>query len=321
MISAETGRKVDSISIVTPTYNEEDNVMRCISVVRETLRKEFPGVPYEHIFADNSSTDSTVDLLKSESSKDKSIRVIVNARNVGVERSFYHAIKQSRGQVTIPILCDLQTPPDVIPALVREWKAGHDIVMAVRTSTEQRTLISAFRRFFYWLLNKTSRVRIPAGFMGFGLYDASVVRLFQSHHDELPFFRAIVAEFGPSPAIVEYREARRVAGVSKHRFRSLFETATSVLITYSTLPLYLLIFLGLTCALIGLLAAVTYSVLKITNWSNFDAGAAPTLIVVLIFGAIQFLSLGIVGLYADVILRRVRPPIPLIEKSRINFDS
>lgn len=312
-------RLVKSISVVTPCYNEEQTIERCVLEVAKVIREGFPSVSFEHILIDNASTDRTVEIARGFCQEHHHVRTIVNAQNYGVERSFLHAFVEATGDVVIPILCDLQTPPDLIPQLVEEWSGGADIVIAQRVGASTKSLLSPLRRVFYWLMDRTSRVDLPRGFMGFGLYDQSVVVALRGHEDNNPFFRGLVAEMGLKRSIVRYQENPRLAGTSKHRFASLFETATNALVTYSTFPLYMVLTLGTFFALVGLSAAVVYFILKVMNWSTFSAGIAPTLIVVLIFGSVQLISIGIVGLYADSILRNVRPRVPLREKERINW--
>lgn len=312
-------RKLTSISIVTPCFNEQETVVTCIEAVADAINRSFSGVNFEHIFIDNCSHDATAELIRSEISRHQHVRLIVNSQNYGVERSFLHAFCQSSGDVVIPILCDMQTPPDLIPLLVDKWLEGADLVIAQRRSSVLNSRLQPLRRFFYLLMKRLARVDFPEGFMGFGLYDKVVVQLLQTYDDANPLFRGIISELGLSRAYVDYDDQPRTAGVSKHKFGSLFQTATNALVSYSTVPLYSVITIGLVLALVGLCGAVAYLILKLLNWSSFDAGAIPTLLVVLIFGAVQLVSIGIVGLYVDAILRHVKPHVSIVEKTRDNW--
>ena len=119
------------ISIVTPCYNEEDNVVEVIAQVRKVM-ESLPEYRYEHIFIDNASRDKTIELLKVEAEKDQRIKVIVNSRNFGYIRSSMHGMYQATGDAIILILADLQDPPEMISEFVKRWKEGDDAVSAFR---------------------------------------------------------------------------------------------------------------------------------------------------------------------------------------------
>ena len=126
------------ISIITPCYNEELNVEMCAKELAEVFAQELPNYEYEHIFADNASTDSTLNILKEIASKDKRVKLISNSRNVGPFRNMWNAMKSATGDAVIPLLpADLQDPPQVIPSLVKSWETGSLVVYGVRANREE----------------------------------------------------------------------------------------------------------------------------------------------------------------------------------------
>ncbi len=114
------------LTIITPCYNEEANVEICAKELKKVMELQLPNYRYEHIFADNASTDSTLQKLKQLASLDENIKVISNSRNVGPFRNMWNAMKSATGDAVIPLLpADLQDPPTVIPELVKSWEAGY----------------------------------------------------------------------------------------------------------------------------------------------------------------------------------------------------
>ena len=113
------------LSIITPCFNEEESVLKCFQSLRDVMSKELPGVSYEHIFADNSSTDGTVKVIKSFLKSDSRVKLIVNSKNIGAPRNIYRALSRANGFAVIPMLpADLQDPAEVIPEFYKEWQAG-----------------------------------------------------------------------------------------------------------------------------------------------------------------------------------------------------
>ena len=113
------------LSIITPCYNEEVNVEICAHELKKVMREKLSGYDYEHIFADNASTDSTLAKLRGLAQSDKNIKVISNSRNVGPFRNIWNAMKSASGDCVIPMLpADLQDPPSVIPQLVMNYELG-----------------------------------------------------------------------------------------------------------------------------------------------------------------------------------------------------
>ena len=128
------------LSIITPCYNEEAGIARCSEAVRAVMAAELPQYDYEHIFIDNCSQDRTVAILREIAASDRRVKIIVNSRNFGPARSPFHAMLQSSGDAAIPIVADLQTPPDLIPSMVKLWREGAKVVIAVKRSSDDRML-------------------------------------------------------------------------------------------------------------------------------------------------------------------------------------
>ena len=139
-----------TISIITPCYNEEDNVVELYTRVRNVIAS-LGNYKYEHIFIDNASQDSTVAILKGLAAADPNVKIIVNARNFGHVRSPMHAFWQAQGDAVIGIVADMQDPPEMIADLVRGWEEGYSMVLAIKRSSEENSLMFWARKRYYEL--------------------------------------------------------------------------------------------------------------------------------------------------------------------------
>src|SRR5258707_1584004 len=144
-----------TISILTPCFNEEDNVREVYERVRGVM-SSLGSYDYEHLFIDNASTDNTFAILKLIASFDKNVKIIVNARNFGHIRSPMHALYQASGDAVIGIVADLQDPPELIPQLVQEWENGYFMVLTIKATSEENPLMFWVRKKYYRLVNRLS---------------------------------------------------------------------------------------------------------------------------------------------------------------------
>jgi glycosyltransferase involved in cell wall biosynthesis len=307
------------ITIMTPCYNEESNVCevhRRLMAVAATL----PQYHFEHLFIDNASTDNTVSVLREMAAKDPSVKVIVNARNVGPDRSGMHALLQAQGDVIGILVADLQDPPELFIDMLRAWEQGAPIVAGIKNTSDESWLMYRIRTGYYRLVARLTNVRIMAHFTGFGLYDRSVMnKIRDDFHDPYPYFRGMIAELGLPVAIIHYNQNRRARGITSQNFYSLYDFAMLGITNLSKVPLRFVVFAGFFSAFISFLVGMFYLVYKLVFWNNFNVGIAPVVLGLFFLGSIQLIALGIIGEYVGsihtLVLRR-----PLVtEKERINF--
>ena len=307
------------ISIITPCYNEEENVAILCDRIRKVMQT-LPQYDYEHIFIDNASKDNTVALIRKEIEKDSHIRCIVNARNFGHIRSPFHGIRQCYGDAVIQMVSDLQDPPEMIPALIKEWEAGHKVVVGVKNQSKENKLMYAVRALFYNLIARMSDVEQIKQFTGFGLYDKQFVDVLRNIDDPYPYLRGLVSELGFDIATVNFVQPRREHGRTKNNFYTLYDMAMLGFVNYSKVPLRLACFLGFGVAILSALVALFYLVYKLIYWHSFSAGQAPLVIGLFFFSAVQLIFIGIVGEYVGAVHTQVRKRPLVIEKERINFE-
>ena len=211
------------ISVITPCYNEELNVEMCARELAEVFEKFLPSYEYEHIFADNASTDSTLNKLKDLASHDKRIKVISNSRNVGPFRNMWNAMKSATGDAVIPLLpADLQDPPQIIPQFIEKWESGSLVVYGVRANREESLVMRAARGLYYRIIKKFASAVIPLNSGEFLLADRRVINSILEVDDQYPYIRGLIAQTAVKSTSVPYTWVKRKHGKSKNSFIPIF---------------------------------------------------------------------------------------------------
>jgi polyisoprenyl-phosphate glycosyltransferase len=308
-----------TITVLTPCYNEQENVEEVYRRVRAEMLK-VGRYAYEHIFIDNYSNDATVQILKEIAARDRNVKIIANARNFGHIRSPMHAFLQARGDAVIGIVADLQDPPELIPELLAKWEEGFPMVLCIKRSTEERGLMAWVRKRYYSVIERLSSIRTYQNFTGFGLYDRLVVEAVRTFEDPYPYFRGMIAEIGLPHAEIHYDQPLRKRGVTKHNFYALYDMAMLGITNLSKVPLRFVTLLGFGCSAISAFVGVAYLVYKLLFWNRFNAGAAPLVIGLFFLGSVQLLAMGILGEYIGSIQTQVRKRPYVIERERVNFE-
>jgi len=309
-----------TISIVTPCYNEQDNVGELCSRIRKAM-ENFPQYRYEHVLIDNCSTDNTVAVLKVLAGRDRNIRIIVNARDFGPMRSHMYAMFQTTGNAVIMMASDLQDPPEMIGDFLKKWEEGFPMVLAIKEASEESRLMFFVRKAYYRLINNLASIRTIENFTGFGLYDRKVVEIVKSFHDPYPYFRGIISEIGLPHAEIPFTQPRRTRGVSKFSsFYKLYDVGMIAITNLSKIPLRAVTFVGFVSSALSFLAAAGYLVYKLVFWFSFSVGIAPLVIGLFFFGSVQLLALGIIGEYLGSVHTYVQGRPLVVERERVNFE-
>ena len=257
------------ISIVTPCYNEEENIELLSTKVSELFEGPFSNYDYEHIFIDNNSSDKTISILRKLAKNNKKIKVILNARNFWHIRSPYHGIFQSTGDATVLLVADLQDPPSLIESFIKEWELGFKIVVGVKTKSEENFIMFAIRNFYYRLIEKYSDTEQIKNFTGFGLYDRSFINCIKTLNDPYPYLRGLITELGFERKEIEYTQPIRKKGKTKNNFYTLYDMAMLGFVNHSKVSLRLATFIGFLVALVSIFVAIFYLVYKLIYWDIF----------------------------------------------------
>lgn len=305
------------ISIVTPTFNEEQN----IKLLCDKIKIEFSKLDYdyEHIVIDNNSTDNTVPILRKICLDDKNLKVIVNNKNYGHLKSPFYGLMQASGDAVIIISSDFQDPIDIIPKLLQLWKKGHKVVLNQKISSDENFLIFNLRKFYYKLISKLSEIQLPENTTGSGLYDRKVLDTLKDIKDPMPYVRGLIAEIEGDIAFVKFSQPKRSFGKSKNNFYTLIDLAFLGFVKHSKLPLRFMMLFGFFISFVSLLVSIVFFMYKILFWNSFQLGIAPIVIGFFFISAIQMILIGLLGEYISITLAHVRNLPLVIEKERINF--
>ncbi|MDR7091072.1 MULTISPECIES: glycosyltransferase family 2 protein [Cellvibrio] len=306
------------ISVVTPCYNEEDNVQECVKLIQSVF-SHYDNYTYEHIFIDNASTDKTLDILRDIASTDKHVKVIANSRNFGHIRSPYHGLLQAHGDAVILFVADLQDPASLIPEFIKKWEEGFQTVVGTKRSSEESSVMFTIRKLYYKTVNRLSNIDLIDNFTGFGLYDKEVIDHLRSINDPYPYFRGLIAEIGLRIHQIPYDQPVRVRGITKNNFFTLYDIGMLGIISHSQVPLRIATMAGFLLSFISIFIAAIYFLLKLIFWNSFSLGMAPVVIGIFFFASVQLFFVGILGEYLGSIhIYSKRRPL-VIEKERINF--
>lgn len=309
------------ISIITPCYNEENNVRECYQAVKEVVTQSLPNYSYEHIFADNASTDGTLVKLKEIAAQDQNVKVISNSRNVGPFRNMWNAMKSASGNAVIPLLpADLQDPPSVIPQFVSNWESGDLVVYGVRANREESWIMRKMRGTYYRLIRRFADAVIPLNSGEFLLADKRVIQSILTVDDAYPYIRGLIAQSAVRSSSIPYTWVRRERGRSKNSFIDLIDQAINGFVSTSRIPARLALLSGFFFSILGFLGAIATFVAFLINRDSAPVGIPTIIVSIFLFGGIQLLFFGIIGEYVLSIHGQVRRKPPMFEVERVNFE-
>ena len=305
------------ISIITPTYNEVENIEKLYLEIKNQFVKI--SCDYEHIIIDNCSKDGTIDKIKKLASTDENLKIIINSKNYGHIRSPFYGLLQSSGDASILMASDFQDPVELIPKYIEKWKKGCKIVLGEKNTSEESNIKFSLRKLFYNFLNKISDFELTKNTTGSGIFDKSVIEKLKKINDPYPYFRGLIAELGEEIETIKFNQPLRKHGVTKNNIATLYDIGILGIVKHSRTPLRFMVVLGFISSVISLLIGIFYIVYKLFFWESFALGLAPIIIGIFIVSSIQITLLGLVGEYIGVILLHQRNLPLVIEKERINF--
>ena len=305
------------ISVITPTYNEKDNIEKLYLEIKKEFEKL--NCNYEHLIIDNNSTDGTIEKIKQLASNDKNLKIIINLKNYGHIRSPFHGLLQSNGDASILMASDFQDPIELIPKYIEEWKKGKKIVLGEKITSEENKLKFSIRKIFYKFINYISETELTMNTTGSGIFDKSIVEKLKKINDPYPYFRVLLSELGEQVSTIKFSQPLRLYGETKNNILTLYDIGILGVVKHSRKPLRFMVITGFISSGLSLLVALFYFIYKLLFWDSFTLGLAPIVIGIFIVSSIQITLLGLVGEYIGVILLHQRN-LPLVEeKERINF--
>jgi glycosyltransferase involved in cell wall biosynthesis len=313
---------VARISIVSPCFNEAENVEICYNTIRDLFTDSGPLArhDFELIFSDNASTDGTLDILRRIAAGDMRVKVIVNSRNFGPSRSNFNALRYATGDAVVVFLpVDLQDPPDLIPEMVRHWENGIEIVAGARKQRAESLVLRTCRGLFYRIANGLSDFELPLDVGEFQLIDRKVWEVVSSHKDHYPYIRGIIASTGFKRLILPYAWNSRKRGVSKNNFFSLVDQGLNGIFSFTSVPMRIGTFVGLGVAALSLIYAFGSFIGALLSSKPVPAGTHTIIVAIFFFAGVQLFFIGMLGEYIAAIHAQVRRGPMVIEREKINI--
>ena len=301
-------------SVVVPIWNEEAVIPELYRRVIETM--DSTGESWELICVNDGSHDRSLPMLIELRAQDERVKVIDFSKNFGHQIAITAGADYAEGDAVIVMDADLQDPPDVVLRMIEQWRAGYEVVYAVRAKREGETwfkLLTA--KLFYRLMQRISDVNIPLDAGDFRLMDRRVVLAMRQLREKHRFMRGLSSWVGFKQIGVEYERAERYAGETKYPLRKMLRLALNAITSFSYLPLQLATYFGFALAFVSLVGIVLTIILRLSGSSAF-AGQATTLVSVLFLGGIQLIFLGIIGEYLGRIYDEVKArPLYIVSRA------
>jgi len=304
------------LSIVVPTYNEEQNIEFAYREIKKTLAS-IPKFDYEIIFVDNLSLDRSRQIIKKISQKDKKVTAIFMSRNFTSEYSSHAAMKHAIGDILTIVDCDLQDHPSVIPKFIKQWEEGCLVVVGVRNVINDTLFMKTVRKLFYIILKKLANIDIPLNAGTFCLIDRKVLNVIISLPEKNRFFRGLRAWAGFKTAYVEYNRRRRKYGETKNTLFDYLRDSQRGLLGFSFVPLDIMTTFGFILVLFSFLFLLGYLFIVVV-FGNPIRAQIPLMLAIVFFGGIQMLAISIVGKYIQIIFEEVKGRPPYIIENILN---
>lgn len=305
-------RSLQLLSVVAPVYNEQELLEEFYTRVCAALE----GVPFELVLVDDGSSDGSPHILERLADDDHRVRLVSLSRNFGHQTALTAGLDHARGDAVVMLDADLQDPPELIVAMLDHWRAGCDVVYAVRQQREGEShfkLITA--RWFYRLFAKLAQVELQPNSGDFRLLDRRALDALLSMRERNRFLRGMTVWVGYRQAAVPYRRDARAAGETKYTLSKMLRFSLDAISSFSHRPLQLATLLGFLISTVAFVAIPVVIGLRIAG--SYLPGFGSITIAVLLLGGIQLISIGIIGEYVGRIYDEVKGrPLYLVQARR-----
>lgn len=305
------------LSLCIPVYFEQEVIQYFIDEVIKELRKL--TLPFEIVFVDDGSKDSTVDIILQNIQKHSEIKLITFSYNQGKQAAISAAIKYAKGDYLLYMDPDLQDPPVEIERFVTEIEKGYDLVFGVRKEKKDSVLNKLYSKIFWGVLNKYTGLEIPKGLAVMRIFNREFANRFLNYGEQNRFIEGIFMHISMHFNTIKINQNKRFAGTSKFNFKRKIQLAFDAIFDFSELPLKIAIRLGLTLSVIGLLATIGLVILKITL-IDFQAGWASLITAIIFACGLQLFFIGIAAIYIGKIYKETKARPLYSIKRMYNFD-
>jgi glycosyltransferase involved in cell wall biosynthesis len=295
-------------TLIIPVKDEEEAIGPCLARVIPVLEAIDDPVSksFEILFVDDGSVDKTLEVIRQANAKDPRVRAISLSRNFGKEAALTAGLDSARGMGVVPLDVDLQDPPEALPKMIAQWRAGFDVVYGVRDNRETDSLPKRLTADLYYRAhNWLSDDKIPEHAGDFRLLDRKVVEVIRQMPERNRFMKGLFAWAGFSQAAVSYHREERRVGRTKFNYWKLWTLAIDGITSASTVPLRVWSYLGALVAL-GALAFAAFIIIRTLTTGIVVPGYASLMVAILFLGGLQLLSLGVLGEYVGRILTETK---------------
>jgi polyisoprenyl-phosphate glycosyltransferase len=303
------------VSVVAPMHDEAETVTR----FHERVSASLEGETWELVVVDDGSRDGTGARLAELSESDPRVRVVVLSRSYGHQAALTAGLEHARGDAVVMLDGDLQDPPEVITEMLARWREGSDVVYAVRSDRPGETpfkLITA--RWFYRLFRRLTDVELTADSGDFRLMSRRALDALLAMPERNRFLRGMSVWVGFTQTAVPFAREARSAGRTKYTLSRMLRFSFDAITSFSNRPLQLATFLGFACSVLAFIAIPLTVVARYAN--IYERGVPTTIVVVLLLGGIQLITLGIIGEYVGRIYDEVKNRPLYVVRDRINAE-
>ena len=295
------GRQIGLLSIVAPALNEEQTIERFYRRVLDAVE----GIPFELIFIDDGSTDATPRLLTEIAESDPRVRVLVLSRNFGHQAALTAGLDHARGDAVAMLDSDLQDPPELLPEMLSEWRRGSDVVYAVRSTRAGESRFKLFSaHWFYRLFSRVTRINLEPNAGDFRLLDRQALDALAEMRERNRFLRGMTVWIGYKQTAVFYDRDARLAGETKYTPTKMLRFALDAISSFSAVPLQAATLLGFLFSFVAFLGIPVAIGFRLAG--QFVPGITTLLLVVLLLGGIQLITVGIIGEYIGRVYEEVK---------------
>jgi len=306
-------------SFIIPAYNEQDNIIPIYERVIKLIENE--TTDFEIIFINDGSVDNTISLLKTISEKDKRVKLIDFTRNFGHQTALSAGMKYACGQAVISMDCDLQDPPEIVSAMITEWKAGFKIVYARRKNYRKDNIVKKLgSKIYYQSLKRFSKIEIPENVGDFRLIDKCVLRELNKMPEHSRYLRGMVAWTGYKHTFVEYYRPDRAEGESGYTLAKLAGLGMDGVLNFSSIPLKIGFYVGLVSFFTGIGLLIYQAGDFFFNHAYYHL-YKWLIVLIFIFKGMLFMLVWILGEYIGKIYNEVRNRPLYVINEAINFNS
>lgn len=303
------------VSIVTPLYNEEENVKELYKQISDLMAKE-KNYQFEIIAVEHGSSDSTFKILKSIHKKDPRLKIIQLSRNFGnVDAAISAGLNFSSGDAAVILMGDLQEPPALISNFLRKWEQGYEIVYGTIKKRADNSLMRKFNSLlFYKILRFATGKMFPENASDYRLVDKKVYEVINSMGERNKFLKGLTFWTGFTQIGIPYNRSPRFAGESKADFITVLKVAVNGILSFSYIPLRLVTILGFVLAIASFFILSLEIILFLALGREAKGVLTIVVLISFLFGML-FVILGVIGEYIARIYDEVKQrPIYIVKK-------